>query len=125
VPLEEGERPRAVTIAAVIAALIALANVIGVLIGGSEAAGAIPFAALMTVAAVGMWRGRYWAVLGFQVILGLTAIFSLLFLLVAAQHVVDILVAVAALGFSGTMFWFLIKALARIQMPERGPPSGR
>ena len=81
------------------------------------------FAALMTVAAVGMWRARYWAVLGFQVILALTAIFSLLFLVVEATHVLDILVAVVALALSGTMFWFLVKALARIQMPYRGPPT--
>jgi hypothetical protein len=123
VPLEEGERPRAVTIAAVIAGLIAVANVIGALVGGGEAAGALPFAALMTVAAVGMWRSRYWAVLGFQVILALTAIFSLLFLLVAGTQVLEILVAVVALALSGTMFWFLVKALARIQMPDRRPPA--
>jgi hypothetical protein len=123
VPLEEGERPRAVTVAAVLAGLIAVANVIGAAVGGSEAAGALPFAVLMAVAAAGMWRSRYWAVLGFQVILALTAIFSLLFLLVAAEHAVDILVAVVALALSGTMFWFLVKALARIQMPERRPPA--
>jgi hypothetical protein len=123
VPLEEGERPRAVTVAAVIAALIAVANVIGAVVGGSEAAGALPFAALMIVAAVGMWRSRYWAVLGFQVILALTAIFSLLFLFVAAEHALDILIAIVALALSGTMFWFLVKALARIQMPERRPPA--
>jgi hypothetical protein len=123
VPLEEGERPRAVTIAAVLAGLIAVANVIGAIVGGSRAAGALPFAVLMAVAAGGMWRSRYWAVLGFQVILALTAIFSLLFLLVAGEHVLDILVAIAALTLSGTMFWFLVKALARIQMPERRPPA--
>ena len=122
VPLEEGERPRAVTIAALIAALIAVANVVGALVGGSQAAGALPFAVLMTVAAVGMWRSRYWAVLGFQVILALTAISSLLFLLVAAEHALDILIAVVALVVSGTMFWFLVKALARLQMPDRRPP---
>jgi hypothetical protein len=31
-------------------------------------------------------------------------------------------VALAVVGAAGTMFWFLVKALARIQMPERGPP---
>jgi hypothetical protein len=123
VPLEEGERPRAVTIAAILASLIAVANVIGAVVGGSEAAGALPFAVLMAVAAAGMWRSRYWAVLGFQVILALTAIFSLLFLLVAGENVIDILVALAALALSGTMFWFLVKALARIQMPDRRPPT--
>jgi hypothetical protein len=122
VPLQEGERPRAVTIAAVLAVLIALANVIGAAVGGSEAAGALPFALLMIVAAVGMWRARYWAVLGFQVILALTAISSLLFLMIAAEDPLDILIAVVALGVSGTMFWFLVKALARLQMPERRPP---
>jgi hypothetical protein len=123
VPLEPGERPLAVTVAALIAAVIAVANVIGALVGGSEAAGALPFAGLMTIAAVGMWRSRYWAVLGFQVILALTAVSSLLFLLVAAEHALDILVALVALAVSGTMFWFLVKALARIQMPDRRPPD--
>jgi cellobiose-specific phosphotransferase system component IIC len=70
-----------------------------------------------------MWRSRYWAVLGFQVILALTAVSSLLFLLVAAEHALDILVALVALAVSGTMFWFLVKALARIQMPDRRPPD--
>jgi len=27
-----------------------------------------------------------------------------------------------ALGALGTLFWFLVKALARIQMPDRRPP---
>jgi hypothetical protein len=29
------------------------------------------------------------------------------------------LIAVAAVGAAGTLFWFLIKAMARIQMPRR------
>ena len=123
VPLEEGERPRAVTVAAILAALIAVANVIGAAVGGSEAGGALPFAALMTVAAVGMWRSRYWAVLGFQVILALTAVSSLVFLIVAGEDPLDILIALVALAVSGTLFWFLIRAMARLQMPERRPPS--
>jgi hypothetical protein len=122
VPLEEGERPRVVTIAAVLAGLIALANLIGAAVGGSQAAGALPFAVLMAVAAVGMWRGRYWAVLGFQVILLLTVLSSLVFLFVAAEDPLDILIALVAFGLAGTMFWFMIKALARIQMPDRRPP---
>jgi hypothetical protein len=121
VPLREGERPTPVTVAAVIAALIAVANVIGAIVGGSEAAGAIPFAVLMTVAAVGMWRARYWAVLGFQVILALTAISSIVFLVVQAEALLDIVIALVALAVSGTMFWLLVKSLARIQMPERAP----
>ena len=119
VPLPEGERPLVVTIGAVVAALIAVANVIGAVVGGSRAAGALPFSVLMGVAAVGMWRARYWAVLGFQVILLLTVLSSLVFLFVAAADPLDILISLVAFVLSGTMFWFMVKALARIQMPDR------
>jgi hypothetical protein len=118
-PLREGERPRAVTVAAVVAALIAVANLIGIAVAGSEAGGALPFAALMTIAAVGMWRTRYWAVLGFQAILALTTIYALLFLLISAGSALEVLLALVAVGVTGTLFWFLVKALARIQMPQR------
>src|SRR4029453_8492244 len=70
VPLEEGERPLAVTIAAVVAGLLVLSNLIGwaagIKIGGeTPSAGAVlPPAILMLVMAVGMWKSRYWAVLG-------------------------------------------------------------
>jgi hypothetical protein len=118
-PLAEGERPLAVSIAAVMAALIALANLIGVAVAGSNAAGAVPFAALMTVAAVGMWRARYWAVLGFQVILAITVVYVMLFLIIRAGEPLEIAISVVALGICATLFWFLVRALARIQMPER------
>ena len=43
------------------------------------------FAALMAAAAVGMWQCRYWAVLGFEALLGIAILFSALSLLVAAN----------------------------------------
>ena len=49
------------------------------------------FAALMAAAAVGMWQCRYWAVLGFEALLGIAIIFAALSLLVASN-----LAAVAA-----------------------------
>jgi hypothetical protein len=37
--------------------------------------------------------------------------------------VFELLIALAVIGAAGTLFWFLVKAMARIQMPA--PPSAR
>jgi hypothetical protein len=128
VPLHEGERPLVVTIAAVITTGMAVSTIvlfaIGVEVQGSESrnAGTIVYAALMTAMAIGLWRSRYWAVLGFQTLLALLiVIWSLL--LVKAETVLGALLATAIVALAGTMFWFLVKALARIQMPDRRPPA--
>jgi hypothetical protein len=128
VPLEKGERPLVVTIAAVIATGMCASTIvlfaIGVEVQGSESrnAGTIVYAALMGAMAVGLWRARYWAVLGFQTLLTLLiVIWSLL--LVKAETALGALLATAIVALAGTMFWFLVKALARIQMPERRPPT--
>jgi cation transport ATPase len=125
-PLEEGERPRAVTIAALVAVALALANIVswlaGVKIGHKKPAapGIFSYSALMLIAAYGMWRSKYWAVLGMEAILGiLMLIFSVL--VFTASNVVTVLISLAVIVPSGALFWFLIKAMARIQMPERAP----
>jgi hypothetical protein len=122
-PLGPEERPVAVTVAAVVAGLIAVANVVlvaaGTSVGGRRnVAGGLVFAVLMAVAAVFMWRRKYWAVLGFQALLGLSVITASLSLLVASnvEAVVRSLIVIAA---AGTLFWFLIRAMARLQMPSR------
>jgi hypothetical protein len=128
VPLDEGERPRAVTIAAIVAALLALSNLVGLVAGvdirgnSFPVAAVLPQVALMLAAAVGMWYSRYWAVLGFQVILGFLIVYMSL-LLMRAQNALAVAVALAILAGAGTLFWFLIQSLARIQMPERRPPT--
>ena len=71
--------------------------------------------------ASGMWRGRYWAVLGFQVLLALTLINGFLFLLIRASKPLEIAAALLVTGGAGALFWFLVRALARLQMPERRP----
>jgi hypothetical protein len=117
-----------VTIAAIIAALLALSNLVGLLAGldvrgnSFPAAAVLPQVALMFAAAVGMWYSRYWAVLGFQVILGFLIVYMSL-LLMRAQNALAVVVALAILAAAGTLFWFLIKSLARIQMPDRRPPA--
>jgi hypothetical protein len=123
-PLREGERPRAVTVAALVAIALAVANAVwfaaGAKIGGKRpaAVGVLSYSALMGIAAWGMWRAKYWAVLGMQAILAI-AIVGFSILLLRFSTVWDVLIALAVIVPSGTLFWFLVKAMARIQMPER------
>jgi hypothetical protein len=126
-PLGEGERPTVVTIGAVVAALIALSIVAGYL-AGVEVNGEKPKlpqvlapAMIMGVMAWGMWHARYWAVLGFQLIL-VFLIFSAFFgLVVGASSVGQIAATLALLVVTGAFFYFMVKAMARIQMPTREP----
>jgi hypothetical protein len=62
-------------------------------------------------------------VLGMQTLLALTLVISPLALLFA-NSVWAALLLVVIIAAAGTLFWFLIKAMARIQMPER-PGSAR
>lgn len=123
-PLEPGEIPGAVKVAAAIATLIALGNLIGFAAGlevrgeDPKLAGIIGFSALMLIAAVFMLRRSYWAVLGFQALLALVCIVAALSLMVASNLYAAALCLGLLLG-AGTLFWFLIRAMARIQMPER------
>ncbi len=126
-PLADGERPLVVTIGAVVAALIAASIVIGYL-AGTEVNGAKPHfiqvlapALLMGFMAWGMWRARYWAVLGFQLIL-VFLIFSAVYgLALQAATVAQVLATLALLAVAGSFFFFMVKAMARIQMPTRNP----
>ncbi len=77
---------------------------------------------LLAVMAAGMWRARYWAVLGMQALLGITVLLAAI-ALVTAVSVRAALLLVVIIASAGTLFWFLVKAMARIQMPER--PSSR
>lgn len=126
-PLAEGERPTVVTIGAVVAGLIALSIVVGYA-AGVEVDGEQPRlaqvvapAVIMGMMAYGMWRARYWAVLGFQLVL-VFVLFSAFFgLLVGASSVTEILGTIALLAVAGSFFYFMVKAMARIQMPTRLP----
>ena len=120
-PLAPGERPTAVTVAAIVAALIGLGNIVLVITGSHErqrVTGGLLFAAIMFVAAVFMWRRSYWAVLGFQALLGL-AIIILALLLTIASNIWAALICLAIVIPGAILFWFMVKAMARIQMPDR------
>ncbi len=124
-PLAEGERPLVVTIGAVISGLLAL-SILGGYLAGVHVNGGTPklpqvlAPALLTgIMAWGMWRARYWAVLGFQLIL-VFLIFSAVFgLAVQAATVGQVVATLGLLAVSGTLFFFMVKAMARIQMPTR------
>ena len=126
-PLAEGERPTVVTVGAVVAGLIALSIVVAYFAGG-EVSGEKPQLVqvvaptlIMGAMAWGMWHARYWAVLGFQLIL-VFLIFSAFFgLVVGATSFAQIAGTLALLIVAGTFFYFMVKAMARIQMPTRAP----
>jgi threonine/homoserine/homoserine lactone efflux protein len=69
-----------------------------------------------------MWRARYWAVLGFQVVL-LFLIIAAALGLVRAESAVQVIGNVLVIAVAGAFFYFMVKALARIEMPDRGPGS--
>ena len=132
-PLDRGERPLVVTIGAVISLLIAASIIIAWLAGVEVQVGntdinerpsafqVFPPAILFTVMGIGMLRSRYWAVLGFQAIMAIIMIGAFL-TLIAAATIFQALSTLIVLVGAGALFWFTIKALARIQMPE---PGGR
>jgi hypothetical protein len=120
-PLAPGERPPAVVIATLVAAALAIANLVayaaGVKIDGKAPGPAVLlFPAVMTLAAVGLWRLRYWAVLGFEALLALIAIVFALFL-VRAANTEAVLLSLGAVVAAGWLFWKLVRVMARIQTP--------
>ncbi len=126
-PLAEGERPTVVTVGAIVSGLIALSVVAGYA-AGVEVNGEQPKLAqvvaptvIMGMMAWGMWHARYWAVLGFQLVLVIVLFSAFFGLVVGATSVGQILGTLALLAVAGTFFYFMVKAMARIQMPTREP----
>ena len=123
-PLAAGERPPWVSYAAVLAALLGVLNialyVAGVRVTGGKATltGTVGVGVVLLACAIGMWRRSYSAVLAFELVLGVTAVFSGLSLVVvetvagAARSLVVFLAA-------SLFFYKLIRAMARLQMPQR------
>ena len=67
----------------------------------------------------GLWRSRYWAVLGMQAVLAVQIISGSLFLILVGGLNLGTLYSVIVVAPSATLFWFLVKAMARLQMPDR------
>jgi hypothetical protein len=125
-PYAPGERPPAIKAAVALAAALAVSNLAlfaaGWEIRGQEQAvtGVLVFCAIMVAAAVGMWQMRYWAVLGFQALLAIAVVFAAMSLMVAS-NATAILLCLAIVAVAGSLFWFLVRVMARIQLPARRP----
>jgi len=126
-PLAPGERPRAVTIAAVVAFVFALANVAAAFTGkdistasGDPSVATAVTTAVLLLAGFGMLARQYWAVLGFQTILGIQIIFFSLYL-IGVQKVWHAIIPLVAIGLLGWLFWKLVRPMAQLQMPSREP----
>jgi hypothetical protein len=128
-PLAPGERPPALVVAVVLAAALAIANVVA-LVAGLDVEGRRPgafgvllFAVLMLAAAWGMWQRRYGAVLAFEALLGITVAIAALSLFVANNAAAVVLCLVILLP-GGWLFWKLVRVMGRLQAP-RGPTRER
>jgi hypothetical protein len=131
-PLNRGERPTAVTVGAVVSVVFAVIFTVSAAlsaIGSVEVDGEAPpafgialLAGALWLMAWGMWKARYWAVLGFQALLLIALVTSALSLVVVTT-ILQLIGTLLILAGSGTLFYFLIRAMARIQMPR--PPDTR
>jgi uncharacterized membrane protein (DUF2068 family) len=125
VPLAPGERPWPILVGALLAALSGLVQLILFLVGvrlkssGLHAAAGqtIVFAILMFICAAGMWKLRYWAVLGFMALLAILILFAV-GALIKASSIVGLVIALAIVGLGGYLFFKLVRVLSRIQMPK-------
>ncbi len=120
-PLGPDERPLGLKLAVALALLIALANVVA-LAGGWGSAGnrtpGIAFVVVLLVAAAGMWARRYWAVLGFELLLTVSMIYAALSL-AFASNVAGALLSLGVLIVAAPVFWLLVRIMARLQLPRR------
>ena len=123
-PLGEHEWPASLRIAIAVCLVLA----VGVIAGAasvhdlSKHGGSLPGAALLAVVLVllaqGMYRRRYWAVLGFEALLAFQIIVTSLALVVASTLLAGAICLLSVL-LGGWLFWKLIRVMGRVQAGER------
>ncbi len=123
-PLGEDERPPALRVAVAVCLLLALAIMIGAATvhdlnrHGGSLPGAVFLALVLTLLAGGMYRRRYWAVLGFEALLAFQILVTSLALVVAST-IPAAVVCLISIGLGGWLFWKLVRVMGRIQAGER------
>ena len=123
IPLAEGEHPTALLIAIAVAAILSIGVIVGALSvhdlsrHGGSLPGALFLAGLLALLAGGMYRGRYWAVLGFEALLAFQILVTSLALIVA-ETILAALICAVAIGLAGWLFWKLVRVMGRIQAGE-------
>ena len=123
-PLSEGERPAALLVASAVCVAVA----VGVIVSaatvhdlsrhGGSLPGAVFIAAVLALLALGLYRRRYWAVLGFEALLAFQILVTSLALVVAST-VAAAVGCVLSVGLGGWLFWKLVRVMTRIAAGER------
>jgi hypothetical protein len=123
-PLREDERPPALLVAITVAVLLALGVVLGALIvhglssHGGSLAGGVFLGCVLALLAGGMYRRRYWAVLGFEALLAFQILVTSLALVVASTPLAAGLCLVSIV-LAGWLFWKLVRVMGRMQAQDR------
>ena len=121
--LGEYERPPALLVAVGVCVVLAVAILAGGLTvhnlarHGGSLPGAIFLAVILSVLALGMYRRRYLAVLGFQALLTFQILATSLALVIASSLVTAAL-CLLGIGLAGWLFWKLVRVMGRIQAGE-------
>ncbi|MCW3069166.1 MAG: hypothetical protein JWL67_1791 [Solirubrobacterales bacterium] len=129
-PLGEDERPRPLLVAVGVCLLLAVGVIVGALTVHdlSRHGGSLPGAVFLTVAlaalAQGMYRRRYWAVLGFEALLAFQILVTSLALVVASTILAAGICALS-IALGGWLFWRLVGVMGRIQAGERARGPSR
>jgi hypothetical protein len=125
-PLRPGERPRTLLVSAFVCAALAVAVLVGAVTisdlsrRGGSLPGAVVLAGVLLALAVGIYRARYWAVLGFQALLAFQILVTSLALVVAST-IAAAAGCVLAIAVAGVLFWKLVGLMARVQATQREP----
>lgn len=123
-PLAPGERPWPLLASALVALALVVANLVLVVgdikLKGTRPGAEVAYMVVMSMCTYGLWRARYWAVLGFMVLLLLT-ILQFALLLVRASNALGVAFAVVIVFGGGYLFYKLVRVLSRIQLPR--PPA--
>jgi hypothetical protein len=123
-PLAPGEWPAPLVVAIAVALLLALAVAVSTASvhelnrHGGSLYGALFLVLVLVWIAAGMYRKRYWAVLGFEALLAFQVIVTSLALVVAST-IPAAVGCVLSIGLGGWLFWKLVRVMGRIQAGER------
>jgi hypothetical protein len=123
-PLGAHERPVSLLAAVAVCVLLALGVIAGAATvhdlsrHGGSIPGAVFLAVVLALLAQGMYRRRYWAVLGFEALLVFQILVTSLALVVASTIAAAAL-CLLAIGLGGWLFWKLVRVMGRIQAGER------
>lgn len=123
-PLAPGEWPAPLVVAIAVALLLALAVAVSTASvhelnrHGGSLYGALFLVLVLVWIAGGMYRKRYWAVLGFEALLAFQVIVTSLALVVAST-IPAAVGCVLSIGLGGWLFWKLVRVMGRIQAGER------